>query len=110
VIVRLRALVFVLYCNRYLTVLPSVHLSVAVSPDEAVAMRHPAEMEATSPFLQGGSWEDNIPNRDVAGDDSIKAGSGMGSDDVSTSSNKSSPLDMVFQRLVSETLQVCFFP
>jgi hypothetical protein len=91
----------VLYFIRYLTILPSVHLSIALSPDEAIALRHPAEMQATSPFLPGGLWEDDGRHHDISGDDSIKAGSGMGSEDGSTSSNKSSPLDMVFQRLVS---------
>ena len=82
-----------------MTILPSVHLSIAVSPDEAIAMRHPAETQASLPFQQA-FWEDNSQSRVVPSDDEVKTDAGTDGEDGGMSSNKSSPLDMVFQRLV----------
>ena len=86
---------------RYLTILPSIHLSIVLNPDESVAMRHPDEVKAAVPFLQPGFWQDGILDSAVTNEDDAKPEDASAGEEASTSSNKSSPLDMVFQRLVS---------
>jgi len=91
---------FILCLIRYLTILPSVHLSIAISPDQAIAMRHPDELKATSPFKQA-LWEDASKSRVVQIDDGVKTDTSTDGEDSDVNLNRSSPLDMVFQRLVS---------
>jgi hypothetical protein len=59
--------------GRYITILPPIHLSAAISPEEAIHLRHTNEVKATSQaFQQHPDWM--LPNQ-------------------------SSPLDIVLQRL-----------
>ena len=67
---------------RYITFLPPIHISQTISPQYAINMRH--SLEKTSPANQQGYWQHS---EDLHHTDDL-------------SPNKSSPLDLVMQRLV----------
>lgn len=49
----------VIFFCRYLTILPSIHLSIVVSPEVAISIRHPSETstEEINPPQHSQSWD-----------------------------------------------------
>ena len=70
-----------LFCvSRYITILPTIHVSMTLSPDEAILVRHADEMSAASQaYQQAPDW--------------------MHAAEILGNPNQSSPLDIVLQRL-----------
>ena len=78
-----------LFLFSYVTILPSIHLSIAVNPERAIGIRHVAETKATSYLFHSA----RLTDKEVPGE-------GLDPLTILSKPNLSSPLEIVVLRLV----------